>query len=29
VWGGEVDTSMNGKVIQPKWWQLELIQNEY
>ena len=31
IWGGEIDTSMNGQVIQPKWWYIELIetQNEY
>lgn len=28
VWGGEIDTSMNGQVIQPRWWQIELIKNE-
>jgi hypothetical protein len=26
VWGGKVDTSMNGQIIQPRWWQLELIE---
>jgi hypothetical protein len=26
VWGGKVDTSMNCQIIQPRWWQLELIE---
>lgn len=24
VWCGEIDTSMNGFEIEPKWWKLEL-----
>jgi hypothetical protein len=26
VWGGKVDTSMNGQVIELKWWQVELVE---
>ena len=26
VWGGKVDTSMNGRVIELKWWQVELVE---
>ena len=30
VWGDRVDTSMNGQIIRPKWWQLEVyINNEW
>jgi hypothetical protein len=30
VWNGEIDTSMNGQIIRPKWWQLEVyINNEW
>ena len=28
VWSGKIDTSMNGQVIQPKWWYIELIENQ-
>jgi hypothetical protein len=26
VWGGKIDTSMNGQVIELKWWQVELVE---
>jgi hypothetical protein len=30
VWGDRVDTSMNGQIIRPKWWLLEVyINNEW
>jgi hypothetical protein len=27
VWGGEIDSTMNGQIIRPKWWQLEVYMN--
>jgi hypothetical protein len=27
VWGGKIDASMNGQIIRPKWWQLEVYIN--
>jgi hypothetical protein len=26
VWAGKIDTSMNGQVIELKWWQVELVE---
>ena len=27
VWNGKIDTSMNGQIIRPKWWQIEIFIN--
>ena len=26
VWNGEIDTSMNGQIIEPKWWEFKTIE---
>lgn len=28
VWNGVQDTSMNGQVIEPKWWHIEVIEQK-
>jgi hypothetical protein len=28
IWNGEMDASLNGQVIEPKWWIIELMENK-